>query len=189
MASTKYRLERNFGKGLTGLYNEQGQVDPDRLGWMTNKHRGKRPLGAVIVDITGWTTIDATNATAQVLGFINGLQYRGLEREVEIFQNTQVELTNCFAATYGMIESIEEIMYTLQTMNTSPGTFKWFDLMLMDPAHILMDFTVQWQMCDLDLILHQFKLMAGFDYGAIMDQVTREALAIWLESSEYQTAI
>ena len=95
-------------------------------------------------------------------------------------------MTNCFAATYGMIETIEDLLYHIESINSDAGTFKWFDVLLMDPAHILMDLTVQWQMCDLDLILHQFKLMAGFDYPAIMDNLTREALALWLESSGYQ---
>ena len=80
-------------------------------------------------------------------------------------------------------------MYTYQNISDQPGSYKWFELIAMDPAHILMDFTVQWQMCDLDLILQQFKLMASFNYAAIMDQVTREAFAMWMESSEYQTAI
>ena len=113
--STKYRLERNYGKGLTGLLNEEGHVDPDRLGWMVNKHNGKKPLGSSLNEtIFDGLTIDATNATAQVLGFVNGLQYEGLTRDIGIdFTTTSLELTNCFAATFAIIEDIEIAMYNL----------------------------------------------------------------------------
>ena len=71
--ATKYRLERNFGKGLTGLINEEGHVDPDRLGWM-RKRGGKAPLGSSIsVTIMPGLTIDAATGSAFVLGFVNGL--------------------------------------------------------------------------------------------------------------------
>merc|ERR1719420_370957 len=45
--ATKYRLERNFGRGLVGLINEEGHVDPDRLGW-ARKNGNKKPLGSSI---------------------------------------------------------------------------------------------------------------------------------------------
>lgn len=73
--AVKYRLERNFGKGLVGLYNESGDFDPDRLGWM-NRHNGKKPLGSSIsVTILPGLTIDASTTNAYILGFVNGLQY------------------------------------------------------------------------------------------------------------------
>ena len=144
--STKHRLERNFGKGLVGLINEDGHVDPDRLGWMVNKHNGKKPLGSTSeVIFTGLPAIDATNATAQVLGFVNGLQYEGLTRDIGIdFTTTHIELTNCFAATFALIEDIEIAMYNVQTVFDEPGSVKWFDVVAMDPLHILMDMTVEW---------------------------------------------
>ena len=161
--ATKYRLERNYGKGLTGLLNEEGHVDPDRLGWMVNKHRGKKPLGSALgatseIIFSGEDgTIDATNATAQVLGFVNGLQYEGLTRDIGIdFTTTHIELTNCYAATFAIIEDIEIFMYNIQTVFDEPGSVKWFDVLAMDPIHIFMDMTVEWQMCDMALIWHQF---------------------------------
>ena len=156
--STKIRLERNFGKGLTGLINEEGYVDPDRLGWMVNKHNGKKPLGSSISEtLFSGLTIDATNATAQVLGFVNGLQYTGLTRDIGIdFTTTHIELTNCFAATFAIIEDIEIAMYNLQTVLDHPGSFLWFDVVAADPLRILMDMTVEWEMCDMALLMHQF---------------------------------
>ena len=91
---------------------------------MTNRHRGKRPLGAVFDDIKtqlGWedSPIDASSATAQLLGFVNGMQYKGLEREYELLNTTNVELTNCFAATFGIIEDVEQIMYDVRSFSCS----------------------------------------------------------------------
>ena len=188
--STKYRLERNFGKGLTGLINEEGYVDPDRLGWMVNKHNGKKPLGSTYEELFSGLTIDATNATAQVLGFVNGLQYEGLTRDIGIdFTTTHIELTNCFAATFAIIEDIEIAMYNVQTVFDEPGSLKWFDVLAMDPIHLLMDFTVEWQMCNMALIWHQFTLAASLDYAAVIDQITRNALVLFMESAEYEEAI
>ena len=75
--STKYRLERNYGKGLVGLINEEGRVDPDRLEWMN-----KRPLASTInVTISKKLIIDASTINAYIYGFVNGMQYDGLARD------------------------------------------------------------------------------------------------------------
>jgi len=42
--ATKHRLERNYGKGLVGLINENGHVSPDRLDWMMSSRIGGKPL-------------------------------------------------------------------------------------------------------------------------------------------------
>ena len=81
-----------------------------------------------------------------MLGFVNGLQYEGLTRDIGInFKTTHIELTNCFAATFAIIEDIEIAMYNLQTVFDESGTLKWFDVLAMDPIRILMDLTVEWQ--------------------------------------------
>ena len=145
--STKHRLERNFGKGLVGLINEDGHVDPDRLGWMVNKHNGKKPLGSTSeVIFTGLPAIDATNATAQVLGFVNGLQYTGLVKEGDaVLPTSTVPLTNCFAATYSLLEDFDIAGYNIQTFTSEPGTIKIFDVLAMDTSRIFMDSTVTWE--------------------------------------------
>ena len=144
--AVKYRLERNFGKGLVGLYNENGDVDPDRLGWM-NLHNGKKPLGSSIsVTILPGLTIDASTGNAYILGFVNGLQYEGLARENDaLLPLDTVQLTNCFASTYALLEDFEISGYNIKTFASEPGTIKIFDVLAMDPAHILMDMTVEWE--------------------------------------------
>lgn len=144
--AVKYRLERNFGKGLVGLYNENGDVDPDRFGWMNRKH-GKRPLGSAInVTILPGLTLNASTGSALVLGFVNGMQYEGLAREDSpVLPIETVALTNCFASTFALLEDFDVLGNNIDTFSSEPGTLKIFDVLAMDPAHILMDMTVEWE--------------------------------------------
>lgn len=144
--ATKHRLERNFGKGLVGLINENGDVDPDRLGWM-NKVNGGKPLGSSIsVTVAPGLTIDASTGSALALGFVTGMQYTGLAREDSpILPVDTIALSNCFASTYALLEDFEIQAYNIATFASEPGTLKIFDVLALDPAHILMDMTVEWE--------------------------------------------
>jgi len=188
--ATKYRLERNFGRGLVGLINEEGHVDPDRLGWM-NRHTGKKPLGSSIsVTLLPGYTIDASTGSAYVLGFVNGMQYEGLAKDdAPILPVDTVALTNCFASTVALIEDFDLLGFNISTFTSEPGTIKIFDVLAKDPAHILMDLTVEWEMCNGAGILGQFKNMFGGDYAAIADNLTRELLVIFMESPEDRETI
>lgn len=52
-----------------------------------------------------------------------------------------------------------------------------------------MDFSVEYEMCEVAAIYGQFKDMAGADYAAIADNVTREILVLMLESPETRALI
>lgn len=122
-------------------------MDPDRLGWM-RKNGNKAPLGSSIsvTIIPGMPAIDASTGSAYVLGFVNGLQYEGLgTTDDPILPVDTVALTNCFASTYALIEDFDIAGYNIQTFSSEPGTLKIFDVLAMDPAHILMDMTVEWE--------------------------------------------
>lgn len=145
--ATKYRLERKFGRGLTGLINEDGHVDPDRFGW-GHPLTGGKPLGSSIsVTIMPGLTIDATNTNAYVLGFVQGLQYNGLGKSEDdpVLPIDTVAMTNCFASTYALLEDFEVSGYNIKTFSSEPGTIKIFDVLALDPTHILMDLTVEWE--------------------------------------------
>jgi len=100
-----------------------------------------------------------------------------------------VALTNCFASTFALIEDFDIAGYNIQTFASEPGTIKIFDVLAMDPAHILMDLTVEWEMCDGAGILAQFKNMFSGDYAAIADNLTREIMVIMIESPEDRETI
>jgi len=91
-------------------------------------------------------TIDASTGSAWLLGFVKGLQYEGLARDAAgVLPNDDVQLTNCFASTYAMLESFDTAAYNIRTFTSEVGTIKIFDAAFLDPIHILGDMTVEWE--------------------------------------------
>jgi len=135
-------------------------------------------------------SFNASSTKALIYGFVNGMQYTGLEKEGDaVLPTSTVPLTNCFAATYSLLEDFDISAYNISTFTSEPGTIKIFDVLLMDTSRIFMDSTVTWEMCDGAAILGQFKNMAGADYASIADNLTREILVIALESPEDRKTI
>jgi len=85
---------------------------------------------------------------------------------------------------YGFLTSLDVAGYNWQTLNSIPGTFKGFDVLVLDPTHIAADFAVNYEMCEVGLILDQFKSMAGLDYASIGDNATRYLGVLMIESPE-----
>merc|ERR1719150_1198656 len=174
---TRQKLERDFGKGLANLYDENGRFQHEKLSWgFRNQGRGHKwaedKLGAISVTIMSGLTIDATLASSLILGFSNGLTYTGLQSDNDtgvVIPNQSVPLTNCFASTYALLNDFDTLFYNVSTFASIPGTIKIFDVAVLDPSHIMMDFSVEYEMCEVAAIYGQFKDMAGADYAAIAD--------------------
>lgn len=162
---------------------KSGRIDPARFGW-DNRVTGGALLGSSISrTITPGLTIDATGISAYWLGFTIGMQYNGLDREsVASLPNSGTPLTNCFASMYAMITSFDTAAYNWDTLNTEPGTFKGFDVLVIDPTHIMSDIVVNYEMCEVALILDQFKSMASLDWASVGDNLTRELMVIAVEN-------
>ena len=95
-------MERTYGKGLAGLYDEQGKFRAERLGW-DNRHTGGARLGSSLsVEIIPGVVIDASGAMAQGLGFVKGMQYSALAESSTTLANQPEQLSNCFASTYAL---------------------------------------------------------------------------------------
>jgi len=194
---TRQKLERDFGKGLANLYDANGRFQHEKLSWgFRNQGRGHKwaedKLGAISVTIMSGLTIDATLASSLILGFSNGLTYTGLQSDNDtgvVIPNQSVPLTNCFASTYALLNDFDTLFYNVSTFASIPGTIKIFDVAVLDPSHIMMDFSVEYEMCEVAAIYGQFKDMAGADYAAIADNVSREILVIMIESPETRTLI
>lgn len=132
------------------MYDEKtGRIDPKRFGW-DNRLTAGRTLGSSLsVTITEGLTIDGTTGSAFVLGFAKGMQYKGLDREtVGDIASSGTPLTNCFASTYALITSFDIAAYNMKTINSEPGTFKGFDVLVIDPTHIMADIAVNYEMCE-----------------------------------------
>ena len=186
---------------------ETGQIDPTRFGW-DNRLTGGAPLGSHIrvpnlagirrgmmgqeisKTITEGLTIDATGTSAFWLGFTKGMQYNGLDRgTVDNLPGSSTPLTNCFASMYSLITSFDTFGYNLSTINSEPGSFKGFDVLVIDPTHIIADTAVNYEMCEIGGILDQVKGMAGLDYAAIGDNLTRELLVLAVEQPKYAAEV
>ena len=167
------------------MHEDTRRVDPSKFGW-DNRVTGGKLLGSSISrTIVPGLTIDASGASAYWLGFVKGMQYNGLDRDsMNDLPGSGTPLTNCFASTYAMLTSIDIAGYNWQTLNTIPGTFKGFDVLVLDPTHILADFAVNYEMCEVGLILDQFKSMASLDYASIGDNMTRYLGVLMIESPE-----
>lgn len=182
----KHKLERTYGRGMVDLYGMDGRIDPEKF-IHTDRRMGGSKLGSNIsVTVRPGLTIDAATKAAFWLGFVNGMQYEGLNRDSaeELLPTEDVQLTNCFASTYALIESFDTAMYNIKTFSSVTGTLKIFDVLALDPIHIVGDLTVEWEMCQVATIVDQFKGMASLDYASMSNTLTRELLVIALESPE-----
>ena len=167
------------------LHEETGQIDPTRFGWDNRVTGGARLGSSISKTIVPGLTIDATGSSAFWLGFVRGMQYNGLDREAASnLPGSETPLTNCFASMYSFLTSLDIAGYNLSTINSEPGTFKGFDVLVLDPTHIVADFAVNYEMCELGLILDQFAGMASLDYAAIGDNLTRYLGVLLIESPE-----
>lgn len=108
----------------------------------------------MLITITPGLTIDATIGSAYFLGFASGMQYNGLDRaSVSGLAGNSTPLTNCFASCYGMITTFDNAAFNLKTMFAKAGSFKGFDVLVIDPTHIFMDVAVNYEMCEYGAII------------------------------------
>lgn len=87
------------------------------------------------------------------------------------------------------MEQFELMGYHLATRSSIEGTNRTFDILINDPVLILSNFTVTWEMCELDVMLEQSKQMAGADWASVADNATRQLLVIGMESPEARAEI
>ena len=129
-------------------------------------------------------TIDASTDSAFWLGFAKGLQYQGLSKdnEADNLPGAQVVLTNCFASMYSYMTTLDVAAFNRQHISgLEEGSNKYMDVLLLDPTHILTDLVVNYEMCEVGMIVDQFKGMASLDWAAVADNMSREALVLFME--------
>lgn len=57
----------------------------------------------------------------------------------------EAQLSNCFASTYALLESVDMLTYNFHTLTQELATVKWFDIAVLDQIHILGDTTVLYE--------------------------------------------
>lgn len=95
-------------------------------------------------------SFDASTWNAFFLGSAKGLQWDGLEGDT-------TQLSNCFAAMYSNLETVDLLFYDWTTISAEEGTWKGFDVFVADPIKILADNVVTYEMCEFGHILDQYK--------------------------------
>ena len=190
----RHNLERVYGKGLVGMINEKtGRVDATRFGW-DNRVTGGARMGSgrkaglvaqtISRTIMPGLTIDASTSSAFWLGFSKGLQYEGLSKddEADNLPGAQVVLTNCFASMYAYMTTLDVAAFNRQHISgVEEGSNKYLDVLLLDPVHMTTDLVVNYEMCEVGMIVDQFKGMASLDWAAVADNLSREALVLFME--------
>ena len=147
----------------------------------------KASLAAQVISrqIMPGLTIDASTDSAFWLGFSKGLQYEGLAKddEADALPGAQVVLTNCFASMYSYMTTLDVAAFNRQNIDgLEEGSNKYMDVLLLDPTHILTDLVVNYEMCEVGMIVDQFKGMASLDWAAVADNISREALVLVMET-------
>ena len=124
----KNKMERHYGRGYQGMFDSNGKLDSSKLGWQ----RHGRRLGESITMTLDNLSFDASTFNAFMLGAAKGLQWDGLEGDT-------VQLSNCFAAVYSELETVDILFYDWSTISSQEGTWKGFDVFVSDPIKILAD--------------------------------------------------
>ena len=137
-------MEQTYGKGLVGLRNPlTGEIDPKRF--VQDKKLGAS--AGEWLNIQGMT-INSITFEAFAYGYVEGVQFKGIQASglsIGEIQQTTTTMSNCFYAMKGIIDSVEVMVYDWKTISQWRGEFKWFNVFLYDPIHILGDTTVLYE--------------------------------------------
>ena len=169
----KQKMERHYGRGFVGMFDENGKLDSSKLGWQ----RHGRRLGESITMTLENLSFDASTWNAFFLGSAKGLQWDGLEGDT-------TQLSNCFAAMYSNLETVDLLFYDWDTISAEEGTWKGFDVFVADPIKILADNVVTYEMCEFGHILDQYKQMLSLDWASLSDNVVRQGVTLAVEMPE-----
>lgn len=82
-------------------------------------------------------------------GLAQGFQYDGIKvgGASTTSQSNLVE-SNCFYGMYGLMESIDQLMFDFNNIVDPAGEIKWFDMVFYNPISILNNVSVGYEMCD-----------------------------------------
>ena len=142
VAKTKRHLEKVYGEGLVGLFDENGVPTHKAL-----RASRIRP-GANYIDLYQLPPIDAESAKSALIGFAKGLQYSGMMSEdgIDAISQSvsQIAQSDCFYSIWNYQDTVETLFYDFQHI-INKGSVNWFDITVYDNVHVIGDFTVAYQ--------------------------------------------
>jgi len=135
---TKTHLEKVYGKGLVGLFDENGRMTHKRI--RAAKLRPAHKIGYNSMSLKGLGTFDADSAKASVYGWAKGLEYKLMKSDV-MDDVAEFQQSDCFYSMYGMVDTVDLLSYDWQNI-LADGKFQWFNVMAYDPLHFSGDLSV-----------------------------------------------
>jgi len=139
VAGTKKHLEKVYGKGLVGLFDEEGNMTYRRM----RAARTRPAFNTMLVN--GLGAINADSASAWFYGTANGLQYKGMAAGARDSIEDSIQ-SDCFYAVYGMVDTVDLQMHDFSNI-MADGSFNWFNVAGYNPLHIMGDSSVSYQYC------------------------------------------
>jgi len=175
ISHTRGHLEKVYGKGLVGLFNEEGEMT--HKAWRQSRVRPSYNSQPIF----GIGTIDAEGAKAWFYGLAKGIQYKGIEstRGTDASDSAQ---SNCFYAMYGLVDTADLLKYDFANI-LSEGSFNWFNVAAYDPLHLVGDLTVAYQYCGGTTQLNNLTSLMSQDYAYISQSATNQVAYLATEWS------
>jgi hypothetical protein len=162
VTEVKQHLEMVYGKGLIGLYDDDGalRLTPQKL-----KAARRRPSQNYAK--IGGIMMDQEIASAGLYGFVEGFQYKGLAGAAEeILAGDMVE-SNCFYAMYGLMDSVDVLAADFNNFIDPAGEIKWLNLIEYNPSHILNNFFVGYEMCEGYTQVERLMALTSLDFALL----------------------
>ena len=167
-------MEKIYGKGLLGFYNSDGQIEitPQKL-----KAARRRPTQSYAE--VGGIMLNMETATAFAYGLIDGLQYSGLN-ELEANEGELVE-SNCFYSTYGLLDSVDLLVYDVETIVDPYGELKWMNMIMYNPMHIMNNGLVEYEMCEMYTQMERLVNIFSLDWALIAQFLSNDLVYVLTE--------
>ena len=106
---------------------------------------------------------DADTTLAMIYGLTSGMQYTSVTK-------VDQPMANCFFASSNVVDDIENIGFTWNTLDTDAGTYKWFDTFIYGPFHLLGDTSVVFEHCQFDQYLDKITDIVSADWGLVAER-------------------
>lgn len=162
VTETRQHLEKVYGKGLVGMFNKEGAMTHSILRKArTRPHQTWMEVGGL--------QIDAEMGSAWFYGFVQGMQYTGMEAGFE-----EEPVSNCFFALYGLTDTMDMSLFTLKNIMGNSGEIQWFNVIGYNNIHMLGDLTVVYEYCSGYSYFEQMTALASGDYGFLAERLSRQ---------------
>lgn len=167
-----------YGKGLTGLYNDYGELDitPQRM-----KAARRRPAQDYMK--IGGIMMDQEVAITGLYGFVEGFQYTGLASAADNLLASEMVESNCFYSMYGLVDSVDVLVNDFSNIVDPAGELKWVNLILYNPSHIVNNFMVGYEMCEVYTQVERLMGLFSLDWALLAQSIGTDLVYLLGESA------